>query len=69
MNPSQLPHIMDELNWSKRTAKWGGKDYSRAIWVKDGYAVHRGRVKGPDGYDYRVDDQPKTPRFELVEAA
>lgn len=69
MNSGQLPHVMQELGWQMDKVKWGGKDHARAIWVKRGYSVSRGRVSGPDGYDCEVDRQPGSTRFEIVEAA
>ena len=69
MNGSQLPHVMQELGWHLDKVKWGGKDYARAIWVKQGYSLLRGRVSGPEEYDYEIDKQPGSTRFELVEAA
>ena len=58
INPNRLNHMMPDLGWQHQTVKWGGKDHARVIWVKPGYSVHRGRVKGPDGYDHPIDQQP-----------
>lgn len=58
INPNRLNHMMPDLGWQLEKAKWGGKDYSRSIWLKPGYTLHRGRVKGPDGYDHPIDKQP-----------
>lgn len=69
MSSSQLPHVMQELGWQLDKVKWGSKDYARAIWVKQGYSLHRGRVSGPEGYDYEIDSQPGSTSFEFVEAA
>lgn len=40
---------MAELGWSRLDVKWGGVDYIRKLWVHPGYAVHRGKITGPDG--------------------
>ena len=48
-NPNQSKHLMTRLGWSKTSAKWGGKDYSRALWVDSGYWIERGTVRGPGG--------------------
>lgn len=69
MNGSQLPHVMQELGWHLDKVKWGRKDHARAIWVKQGHSVGRGKVTGPDGSSYEIDKQPGSTRFELVEAA
>ena len=49
-NPNSTKHLMSKLGWSKLKAKWGGKDYSRAIWVEDKCWIQHGKIKGPDGY-------------------
>jgi hypothetical protein len=49
-NVNQSKHLMTKLGWSKVQAKWGGKDYSRALWIDRGYWVDRGTLRGPDGY-------------------
>ena len=49
-NPNQSKHLMTKLGWSKTSAKWGGKDYSRALWVDRGYWIDRGTVRGPGDY-------------------
>jgi hypothetical protein len=41
-------HLMTELRWSRQKVKWGGKDYVRSIWIREGFAVVRGELKGPD---------------------
>ena len=69
MNPSQLPHVMQELKWYSDKVKWGSADYARAIWVKQGCSVSRGKVTDPDGNSYEIDKQPGSTCFELVEAA
>lgn len=58
VNANRLNHMMPDLGWQLEKVKWGGKDYARAIWLKPGYALHRGRVTGPDGYDHPIDKQP-----------
>jgi len=42
---------MNDLGWQKVSVKWGGKDYSRSLWIRPGYAVTDGKVygKGVDG--------------------
>ncbi len=39
---------------------------TRAIWVKPGYALNRGNVTGPDGYDHHIDRQPGFEGFEEI---
>ena len=41
-------HMMTELRWYRTKAKWGGKDYSRAIWVREGACVNQGKIVKPD---------------------
>ncbi|MDP2496343.1 DUF5906 domain-containing protein [Shimia thalassica] len=48
VNVNQTRHLMDELEWQKTKVKWGGKDYARAIWVRPGYSIERGKIYGPD---------------------
>jgi len=53
-NPNRLAHLMNELGWLSTSAKWGGVDHARVIWVHPDYQVSGGRVLGPDGYDAAV---------------
>jgi hypothetical protein len=69
MNPNRLSHMMPDLSWQLQKAKWGGKDYARAIWVKPGYSLYRGKVTGPDGYDHPIDKQPGYSGFDLLKVA
>ncbi|GAA6162295.1 hypothetical protein NBRC116589_44720 [Ruegeria sp. HU-ET01832] len=55
-NINQTKHLMDELDWRKTKAKWGGKDYQRAIWVKSGYWIDRGKIHGPDFEPVSIND-------------
>lgn len=66
MNEGRLRHMMPDLGWQLKKAKWGGKDFARAIWVKPGYSLYRGRVQGPDGYDHPIDKQLGYSGFDLV---
>ncbi|WP_415182729.1 primase-helicase family protein [Phaeovulum sp.] len=50
-NINTTKHLMSDLGWVKRQVKWGGTDYARQIWVRQGYTVERGRIFGPDGFD------------------
>ncbi|WP_197922923.1 primase-helicase family protein [Thiosulfatihalobacter marinus] len=53
-NQNRIRHMMPELGWRSETAKWGGVDHRRAIWIHPDYQVSGGRVQGPDGYDEPV---------------
>ncbi|WP_135505214.1 primase-helicase family protein [Roseovarius aestuariivivens] len=53
-NPNSTRHMMTELGWSKIKAKWDGKDYALAIWVREGFWIERGKVRGPDGYSQLI---------------
>ncbi|OWU79477.1 primase-helicase family protein [Phaeobacter sp. 22II1-1F12B] len=55
-NINQTKHLMDDLEWQKTKVKWGGKDFARAIWVKPGFWIDRGKVYGPDFEAERVSD-------------
>jgi hypothetical protein len=55
-NINQTRHLMIDLEWHKAKVKWGGKDFSRAIWVKPGFAVDRGKIHGPDFQTESVGD-------------
>lgn len=48
-NVNSLRHMMAGLGWSKSKVKWGGVDYARAIWLRPGFTVDRGKLRGPDG--------------------
>ena len=55
-NMNQTRHLMDDLEWQKTKVKWGGKDYTRAIWVRPGFTIDRGVINGPDFEAVRVSD-------------
>lgn len=48
-NIESIRHKMLEIGWSKASVKWGGVDYARALWVRDGYTAYRGQLRAPDG--------------------
>ncbi|SDJ38977.1 hypothetical protein SAMN05421850_1201 [Lutimaribacter saemankumensis] len=60
-NPNSTRHLMTELGWSKFKAKWDGKDYVRAIWVREGFWIERGSVRGPRGYSQSITEHLTTP--------
>lgn len=47
-------HVMTELGWRKHKAKWGGKDYARAIWLRPGASLDRGKLVAADGSTGRI---------------
>ena len=49
--PNRVKHLMLELGWVSDQRKWGGKDYTRVIWLRPGYSMHNGRLRDPDGND------------------
>lgn len=56
LNPNTIQYMMTDLGWSRYQVKWGGKDYTRAIWVKSPYGIDRGNIVGPDGSKQAVCD-------------
>lgn len=60
-NPNSTRHMMTELGWSKFKVKWDGRDYARAIWVKEGFWINRGNVRGPDGYSQSISEHLEDP--------
>ena len=48
-NANSLRHMMAGLGWTKSKVKWDGVDYTRAIWVRPGFTVDRGKLHSPDG--------------------
>lgn len=53
---NSLQYMMTSLGWRRYQAKYGGKDYARAFWVKEPYALDRGQIIGPDGSKQAVCD-------------
>lgn len=47
--PNRLKHLMLELSWTREDKKWGGKDYTRKIWLAPEHTMHRGKVKDRTG--------------------
>jgi hypothetical protein len=37
-----LEHVLADLGWVSKNAKWGGKDYQRVLWLKPGYTLRGG---------------------------
>lgn len=60
LNEETIRHKMLELGWHRQTAKWGGVDYGRVIWIRPGYSFYRGEVRGPDGVSKALE-----PDFEI----
>jgi hypothetical protein len=56
LNPNSIQYMMTDLGWTRYQAKYAGKDYARAIWVKSPYALDRGQIIGPDGSKQAVCD-------------
>ena len=48
-NANSFRHMMAGLGWTKSKVKWGGVDYTRAIWLRPSFTVDRGKLHGPDG--------------------
>ena len=65
-NPNQSKHLMTKLGWSKTSAKWDGKDYSRALWVESGYWIDRGTVRGPGDYAQSLTEHLEKPAPSLL---
>ncbi|NNF05442.1 MAG: hypothetical protein HKN21_01650 [Candidatus Eisenbacteria bacterium] len=61
-NPNTAKHLMTKLGWSKQKAKWGGADYSRSVWIEDGYWIDRGVLMGPEDYSQRLADHFEEPK-------
>lgn len=53
-NINSTRHLMSQLGWSSTKVKWGGADYTRAVWSEKGYAVGQGKVTGPMGFEERL---------------
>jgi hypothetical protein len=56
LKANSIRHIMSELEWSRHDVKWGGKDYTRALWTAPDYGVDRGHIVGPNGFKKPVCD-------------
>lgn len=56
LSPNAIQYMMSDLGWTRYQVKWGGKDYTRAIWVKSAYGIDRGNIIGPDGSKQAVGD-------------
>lgn len=53
---NSMQYMMTSLGWTRYDAKWGGKDYARAIWVAQGYSLDRGNIIGPKAFKAAVCD-------------
>ena len=50
-SPNAVKHMMSSLRWHRENRKWGKRDYSRAIWLREGFAITRGKLSGPGGFE------------------
>lgn len=64
INRETIRHKMAELGWHRQEAKWGGVDYRRVLWLRQGYSAQRGSVIGPDGSRTAMSD----PMMENLES-
>jgi hypothetical protein len=48
---SALKHVLADLGWVSKNAKWGGKDYKRMLWLKPGYNLKGGTISGPGTWE------------------
>ena len=56
LSANAIQYMMTDLGWNRYHAKYGGKDYNRAFWVRAPYALDRGQIVGPDGSKQAVCD-------------
>ena len=66
-NRNRLNHLMPSLKWKKQQVKWGGSDYTRALWLKEGFHARNGKVYGPTGENYPLTAPVTLSDFEEVE--
>ena len=48
---SVLKHVLADLGWVVKNAKWGGKNYARVLWLKEGYSLKAGVISGPNTWE------------------
>lgn len=65
VNPESLRHHMVELGWHTISCKWGGVDYPRSLWLREGYTMYRGKLRAPGGTEADF----KAARDQLAELA
>jgi Family of unknown function (DUF5906) len=67
-NPSATRHLMSEIGWTSTKVKWGGCDYTRAVWTEKGFVVFNGNVTGPYGYqEALVKHFDRNPGAQIIE--
>jgi len=64
-NGNRTRHMMQELGWTQHIVKWGGKDYTRALWVRADCHVADGRVILPDGRTEAIGDHVEREEYTL----
>ena len=50
-----LKHVMADLGWVSKNAKWGGQDYRRMIWLRPDYQMKGGVISGPNTWQLDTD--------------
>jgi hypothetical protein len=53
---NSIQYIMADLSWTRHQVKWGGKDYTRTIWVAPKHSIDRGNILGPEGFKKAICD-------------
>ena len=53
--PSALKHVLADLGWVAKDAKWGGKDYKRVLWLHPEYDLRGGNIVGPGNWEWDTD--------------
>lgn len=69
IKPNRIRHLMNDLGWHSTSAKWGGVDYQRSIWLRSGYQLFGGELIGPEGnlgkFHDTVGDEPLPGDFAI----
>ena len=56
-----LKHVLADLGWSSKNAKWGGKDFKRMLWLHPGYTLKGGTIYGPNGWTLDTEEDAAGP--------
>ncbi len=64
---SALKHVLADLGWVAKDAKWGGKDYKRVLWLHPEYDLRGGKIVDDSGWERNTGFvRKKEPSLEMI---
>lgn len=62
---SALKHVLADLGWVSKDAKWGGKEYRRVIWLHPEYTLTGGKIIGPEKWELDTNSRVRSAELSM----